>query len=60
MTELQLCKARGGWWRIHVAFDGELRWIVTLGTRDAELARQKLEKYRRVEESLAAKPPLYA
>lgn len=53
MPILRLFKVRGGWWRITVERGGELALVVILGTRDGDLARQKLEKYRKVEESLA-------
>lgn len=62
MTAAQLClyKVRGGWWRLNVHRKGEHLWVVILGTRDEKLAQDKLARYRKVEETLAAKPSLYA
>ena len=50
---MRLYKVHGGWWRIDVIIDGEHGLIVRLGTRDAGLARQKFERYRKTEEHLA-------
>jgi hypothetical protein len=52
---LRIFKVHGGWWRMEVETDGVIRCNVRLGTRDAKLAQQKLEKYHETEQHLYAR-----